>query len=351
MAGMNSHRLRCAATVVLVAVLTPTTFPSPRNPARPPLPATIRIPVTVLDKETGAPYSQLNRERFQVLEDGVGQPITGFIPAEERTSAVILLEASRRLYWIYPGDARALLETLTASLASSLGVLLDAADYLALVSFDARPHVWVDFTSTGRPLQHALASLQEQALPRPSSNLYDALLFLLSGGTDDQGTEYRGMPEIGGKTAIILMATGWDTASRASAKVVWHRLERAGVPVHVIGLTELIYERLEPFVSSSALLGVARAVRTLRALAERSGGRFVELTAEGQLSSALHLIANALSGQYVLEVTLTPSGRRPGKHTIDVLVDVDGDGHPDNARLTLSHPRTLHMPKSSASVK
>lgn len=335
-------------TVVLVAVLAPTAFTSWQNPARSPLPATIRIPVTVLDKETGAPYPRLNRERFQILEDGVRRPITGFVSAEERTSVVILLEAGRRLYWVYPGDARSLMETLTASLASSFGVLLDAADYLALVSFDARPRVWVDFTSAGRPLQQALTTLRERALPRPSSNLYDALLFLLDGGTDDQGTEYKGMPEIGGKTAIILMATGLDTASRASAQEVWHRLERAGVPIHVIGLIELIYRRLESFASSSASLGVARAVRTLRTIAERSGGRFVELTTEGQLPSALHLIANALGGQYVLEVALNPSGHRPGKRTIDVLVDVDGDGHSDNARLMLSYPGVIHVPESEA---
>lgn len=297
----------------------------------------VNVPVAVYDKKTGAVYQNLKKDNFQVFEDGVRQEITNFAAPEGALNLVLLLENNRRLREVDRGDYQPLMDTVVAAALSVADRHVRKGDYAALVSFDVRPKVECDFTDNPGELRRKVVEMARDFGAFSESNLHDALLFALRGGKDRDDVEYKGLVEVGGRTALLVIATGFDTFSRATLSETLKTVERAGVPIYAIGVADLLYKRLDPWLSGPASLDFQQAFNRLRSIAKSSGGQYYPITFETQLPATLDSVFTLLRSEYSLGY-MPSNPRAEGKRRkIEVLVDVNGDGRPDNERLVVQH--------------
>jgi len=296
----------------------------------------VSVPVVVFDKKTGRVYTGLKKENFTVLEDGVKQEIVTFNGEESPITLVMLLEYSRQIEWFR--------EEVINPAGLFVTRFVKPGDYIAIVAFDIRPAVLTDFTDSPARLREAIYLLIRNYPAFSESNLFDALNFVLRGGELD-GVEYTGLQEIEGRTAILLVAIGIDTFSKINYDEARKIVENAGVPIYAIGIGELAYLLLEHRLPPESRLTFLQAQNTLKTFAEVTGGRFYSVRFQGALPSVLESISVMLRTQYTLGYTPTNPRREGKRRRIQVLVDVDGDGKPDNDRLEVQHRRSYIEPK------
>ncbi len=296
----------------------------------------VTVPVVVFDKKTGRVYTGLKKQNFTVLEDGVRQEIVTFSGEESPITLVMLLEYSRQIEWFR--------EEVINPAGLFVTRFVKPGDYVAIVAFDIRPAVLTDFTDSPARLREAVYLLIRNYPAFSESNLFDALNFVLRGGELD-GAQYTGLQEIEGRTAVLLVAIGIDTFSKINYDEARKIVENAGVPIYAIGIGELAYLLLEHRLPPESRLTFLQAQNTLKTFAEVSGGRFYSVRFQGALPSVLESISIMLRTQYTLGYTPTNLRREGKRRKIQVLVDVDGDGRPDNDRLEVQHRRSYIEPK------
>jgi len=296
----------------------------------------VTVPVVVFDKKTGRVYTGLKKQNFTVLEDGVKQEIVTFNGEESPITLVLLLEYSRQIEWFR--------EEVINPAGLFVTRFVKPGDYIAIVAFDIRPAVLTDFTDSPARLREAIYLLIRNYPAFSESNLFDALSFVLRGGELD-GVEYTGLQQIEGRTAILLVAIGIDTFSKINYDEARRIVENAGVPIYAIGIGELAYILLEHRLPPESRLTFLQAQNTLKTFAEVTGGRFYSVRFQGALPSVLESISVMLRTQYTLGYTPTNPRREGKRRRIQVLVDVDGDGKPDNDRLEVQHRRSYIEPK------
>jgi len=296
------------------------------------------VPVVVFDKKTGQVFTGLKKQNFTVLEDGVKKTITTFSSEESPITLVMILEYSRQIEWFR--------EEVINPAGLFVTRFVKPGDYIAIVAFDMRPAVLVDFTDNPGQLREAVYLLVRNLPAFSESNLFDALNFVLRGGTLDN-VEYTGLQEIEGRTAVLLVAIGIDTFSKITFDQARKIVENSGVPIYAIGIGELAYIRLEPYLSPESRLNFLQAQNTLKTFAESSGGRFYSVRFQGALPSVLESISVMLRTQYMLGYMPTNTRREGKRRKIKILVDVDGDGKPDNDRLEVQHRQSYVEPKES----
>jgi Ca-activated chloride channel homolog len=313
---------------------------SAQDRTRPPQPGfrveaeAVRVPVVVVDKD-GNLYTQLTRENFQILEDGRPQEITSFEASESGTTIVLVLEFSQVVHYIRG-------EVLRPA-GVFVSHIMKQDDFAAIISFDTRPRILSDFTKNRQQLMSAVSDLMRSPPGFRDSSLFDAVAFAVDGGTLDL-VEYRGLREIEGRTGVILVATGINTFSRRSLGDTRRIVANAGVPIYAIGVGELSFIRAEPYLSGLQRLTFLQGQNQLRTFANESGGRFYNIRFPGQVSGVLDSISKMLRFQYTLAYTPSDPGRDGKRREIEVLVDIDGDGTPDNDRLDLSYRRYYYEP-------
>src|SRR6202023_1191181 len=97
----------------------------------------VNVDVVVTDNN-GNYLTGLKKENFRITEDGSPQTITNFAATEAPITIVLLLEFSRLGYQIFTANARNWSAAFLGNLKPS--------DWVALETFNMRPHVEVDFT-------------------------------------------------------------------------------------------------------------------------------------------------------------------------------------------------------------
>jgi VWFA-related protein len=304
----------------------------------------VNVPVVVYDKKTGAVYQNLKPANFELFEDKVKQEITHFAPISGTINLVMVLENNRSLRQINRGDYQPLADDVLAAASIFVTRFVVKGDYVAMVSFDMQPKVVTDFTDGVGQLRQGVAEVARDIVAFSESNLYDALLFVLIGGQDREGTEYTGLAQVEGRTAVLLIATGFNTFSRTTFDKMLKVVERAGVPIYTIGIGNLLYKRLDPYLSPSASLSWLQAFNTLRSIAESSGGQYFPVTFESELPATLEGVSALLHNQYSLGYAPSNPRAQGKRRKIELLVDVDGDGKPDNDRLVVQYRRSYREP-------
>ncbi|HWP44331.1 MAG TPA: VWA domain-containing protein [Blastocatellia bacterium] len=345
---MRATAIALVMVVGLVMAGQATVFSPPQTQVEPQIKlqtVLINVPVVVYDKKTGEVYQNLGPQNFQIFEDKVRQEITNFSPISDGVNVVLTLENNRRLREINRGDYQPLFDEVLAAASTFVGQFMRKGDYVAIVSYHMRPKVEADFTDNAGQLRLAISRMGRDILSFSESNLYDALVFVLTGGKDDEGNEYKGLVEVEGRTAVVLVATGFDTFSRATLDEALRIIERVGVPVYTVGIGNLFYKRYEPWLSSRASVDFLLAFNTLRSIAERSGGRHFPVTFESELAATISTISALLHSQYSLAYTPSNLRTEGKKRKIEVLVDVDEDGTPDNDRLVVQYRESYREPK------
>ena len=165
----------------------------------------VTVDVGVLLEKTHSFVPGLKPNNFRVYEDGVEQKVAGFKRVEAPITALMICEfASNGYWWLKANDMQ--------NAAYSFVQQLRPQDYVALMTFDMRTQIQLDFTQDKRQLLQAINSL---VIPGFSeTNVFDAL--------------YEGLDRlerIEGRKYIILIATGVDTFSKLTLDKILKRVK------------------------------------------------------------------------------------------------------------------------------
>lgn len=303
----------------------------------------VNVDVTVIDKKSGRLYTNLTQKNFIVYEDGVKQDISNFATGEGPMTAVLLLEnAYNNRYFRGNYFDPTFAEEIFKSAATFVGNFVKPDDHVALVTYSMRPKVVQDFTGDSRRLYQAVVSAYRDTLNFSEANIYDALSFALLGGKaiqlfEEQAgeSEYLGLQEVEGHSAVILVTLGIDTFSRITYDKAMKIVTKAGVPVFVVGVGNLFFKKYGDNLPPEQRLSFLQASNALNTFAKLSGGAYFPMTFETEIRSIMQSISAMLRSQFSLGYSPTNTRREGKERKLKVEVDVDGDGQADNKQLDL----------------
>src|SRR5947209_6694473 len=151
----------------------------------------VTVPVLVTTKD-GQFIPNLKKENFRVFEDGTQQTINDFKIEAAPITAVLLVEFASTTYPL-------LIDALRASYIFASTLKKD--DWVAVVSYDMRPDILVDFTQDKNAVMGAINTLRMPGFAE--TNLFDALY-----DTHDR------LARVEGHKYIVLVSSGIDTFSK-----------------------------------------------------------------------------------------------------------------------------------------
>lgn len=267
----------------------------------------VNVDVVVTDNH-GNFIPGLRKENFRILEDGVPQAITNFSPSDAPITIVILMEFSKLGYQIYAANA--------ANWAYGFLSQLKKDDWAALVSYDLKPRIEVDFTRDKREIQNTLARMYFPGFSE--ANLFDALIDTLDR-----------LKDVKGKKSILLLASGYDTFSRHTLDDALRRLRQSDVTIFSIGVGKELYEYYEARgrVGGPASIGYLQAENQLRSFARMTGGAALIPRFVGELPNFFQQVAAMLRNQYSLGY-IPANKTRDGKFRKIKVELVNDDGGP-----------------------
>jgi VWFA-related protein len=262
--------------------------------------AVVNVDVVITDNN-GNYLGGLTKDNFRILEDGAPQTISNFEAGTGPFTMVLLVEYSKLAYGYFLYNAR--------NWASLFLRNMQPQDWIALASFDTRPHIEVDFTHNPNEINRGLA---EMNLPFYSeSNLFDAVVDTLDR-----------MREIKGRKAILVLASGIDTFSRINLSTVLNRLkDENDTTIFCVGVGE------QAFMMSTGNLTYLQAQNQLKTFATMTGGRTWFPRFDADVPGIMQDVAASLRNQYSIAYTPTNTAA-DGKYRKIKVQLVDHDGKP-----------------------
>jgi VWFA-related protein len=267
----------------------------------------VNVDVLVTD-EDGRVLGGLKRENFRIIDNGREQAITNFSPVNAPITIVMLMEYSGFAYDYFAYKA--------AAWGSDFLDHLEPEDYVALVTYDIKPTVRVDFTRNKAAVRDSLSMLSYPSFRE--ANLFGAMLDTLDR-----------LERVRGKRSILLITTGVNTFSAANFDDVRQRLKEIDAPVFCIGIAEAEYMAAESRgqYSSGSNLSYLQSKNQLDTFAKMSGGMAWFPRFQGELPSIFDSVAVMLRNQYRLGFS-PPESMRDGKyHKLKINI-VGADGKP-----------------------
>lgn len=269
----------------------------------------VNVDLTVADRD-GNFVAGLQKNHFRVYEDGVEQEVVAFAPSEAPLTTVLLVESS-------PALGRLLWDNLDAAYLFLNQLRKD--DWVALVGYDIKPRLEVDFTRDRRAIVGALRQMQWGAGRFSEVNMFDALIDTL-----------EKLKDVEGKKSIVVIGTGFNTFSRHTWDDTQKLARDTRTTIFSIGMQwplELFYERAESYGyrTGAARMDVHIAQAQMRELSDLTGGRAYFPRFITELPGIYDAVGSMLRNQYSL--AFRPKNfRRDGKfHKISVeLVGPDG---------------------------
>jgi len=234
----------------------------------------VNLAVTVTDPK-GRFITDLGEGDFEVLEEGVRQPLTIFTREDLPVSLAILIDTSASM------EAK-LSQAQTA--ASRFVKTLHAADEAQVVQFSQRAEVVQDFTSDKAQLETAIRSTHATGDTALYTALYVALKELDRRHRDG---ELR-------RRAVVVLTDGEDTASSVTDEQVLDLAKHTGIGVYGVGL----YGAEVP--ASARPLNPDQSTFFFSALGKATGGQAHFLKNVSQLDGVYDRLAQELRSQYGL---------------------------------------------------
>ena len=270
--------------------------PAPEKPKKienmPDYSIRVDVPIVNLDvlvtTKDGQTIPNLRQENFKIFEDGQEQKIASFNKTEAPVTAVLLIEFAsggpfsglQSYYYIY--------DALNASYTFASG--LKKNDWVAVVSYDMKPQILVDFTQDKRAIMGALNMLR---IPGFSErNLFDALFDTLDR-----------VDRIEGKKYIILVSSGADTFSKLTYDQIMKKIKGTkDVTIYPVSIGWYWREMMD----ARGMAGGARQVGWLQndnqmnTFAKLTGGRAYFPRFEGELPEIFNQINSDIRNQYTI---------------------------------------------------
>src|ERR1700719_2757573 len=162
----------------------------------------VNVDVLVTTKD-GQFIPGLKKDNFRVMEDGVQQSVVDFDISQAPITAVLLVEFASTNYYF-------MMDALNASY--SFANSLKKNDWVAVISYDMKPHILADFTQDKQEVYGALNQLRIPGFAE--TNLFDALYDTLDRVDQIEGRKY-----------IILVTTGVDTFSKLNLDQITKKIK------------------------------------------------------------------------------------------------------------------------------
>jgi VWFA-related protein len=244
----------------------------------------VTVDVGVLLEKTGQFVPGLKPSNFKLYEDGVEQKVTGFKRVEAPITALMLCEFANSNYtyrFIY--DMR--------NAAWEFAQQLRPQDYVALMTFDMRTQIWLDFTQDKRQLLNAIQSL---VIPGFSErNLFDALY-----EAEDR------LSRIEGHKYIILIASGRDTFSKLTLDKILQKVKTTpDITIFAIstgGALRAMTEGGPGFGQQLRDIDYLQADNQMKTFAKTTGGMFFAPRFVGEMPDIFSDINRAIRSKYEL---------------------------------------------------
>jgi Ca-activated chloride channel family protein len=259
--------MRTFTTIALLAAATLTAAAQQEAPTFKATTQIVSVPATVLDGQ-GRLVPNLDEDQFTILDNGKLQGITFFQNETQPFSVVVMLDYS-------------------ASMTSSLDLLRAAAEQFLLRmlpqdkgqvgAFSDRIEFSGQFTNDRDDLISALRDLQYGNPTR----LWDAV---------DQSIDM--LKPVEGRKVVLVFTDGDDTYSKIGFGSVLDHAKQNEVMVYAIGLQSQYF--------NGQRMVRSQPDRSLRKIAEETGGGYFELKKTTELASTFTRVAQELHSQYAL---------------------------------------------------
>jgi len=246
----------------------------------------VDVPLVTLDvlvtTKDGQTIPGLKQDNFKIMEDGQPQKISSFNQTQAPITAVLLIEYAANMWGAYNYDA------LNASYTFASGLRKD--DWVAVVFYDMKPQILVDFTQDKRAVLGALNMLRFPGFSE--RNLFDALF-----DTMDR------IDRIEGKKYIILISSGADTFSKLTYDQTLKKVKATkDITIYAISIGWWIRE----YMDAHGMAGGAREVGWLQndnqmtTFAKLTGGRAYFPRFQGELPEIFNQISSDIRNQYTI---------------------------------------------------
>jgi Ca-activated chloride channel family protein len=278
-----------AALVTLTLVVAPATAAllAQQAPAFRAGVQTVPVYATVVDA-SGRLVPSLEREHFEVFDNGVPQPLTMFESDVQPIKVVVMLDTS--------GSMTLHLKLLKEA-AEQFVLRLLPDDRARIGSFSDRINLSPTFTSDRDELIRVLHNDIQYGNP---THLWDAIDYSMTALSREEG-----------RRVVLIFTDGADMYSRkTSYDEVLARAQKEEFMIYAIGL------------HGQVLGQTTRPDRGLRKLAEETGGGYFELKTTADLGPTFTRVADELHRQYVLG--FSPTTLDGKTHRIDVKIKVSG---------------------------
>jgi Ca-activated chloride channel family protein len=243
----------------------------------------VSVPTTVTDGQ-GRLVPNLEQSQFSILDNGKPQEITFFQNETQPFTVVVMLD--------YSASMTANLELLRAATEQFLLRMLPQ-DKGMVGAFSDRIEFSGNFTNDRDDLISALKDLQYGNPTR----LWDAV---------DQSIEM--LKTVQGRRIVLVFTDGDDTYSKAGFGTVLDHAREQETMVYAIGL-QSVYFNGQRMVRS-------QPDRSLRKIAEETGGGYFELKQTDELAPTFTRVAQELHSLYTLG--FTPSVLDGKEHKLEV---------------------------------
>ncbi len=256
----------------------------------------VDVPVVTMDvsvtTKDGQAIPNLHQQNFKILEDGVEQKITNFRQSQDAPiTAVLLIEfAANDWTGSYNYDA------LNASYTFASG--LKKEDWVAVVFYDMKPQILVDFTQNKQAVMGALNMLR---IPGFSErNLFDALFDTLDR-----------LDRIEGKKYVILVSSGRDTFSKINLDQILKKVKSTkDTTIYAVSIGRWLREWYDAhgMVGGVTMTDWLQADNRMNTFARLTGGRAYFPRFEGELPEDFNAIAADIRNQY--EIAYHPTNTK-----------------------------------------
>lgn len=271
----------------------------------------VNVGVIVTD-HNGHFVEGLRREDFQVFDNGIEQPLTGFAPIEEPGQVLLLIEAGPAVYLLESGHvwaANALLDGLSAD------------DRVAVVKYADSPATLLDFTADKKAASVAFGQLRFN-LGFGSLNLSSSVSKVL-----------EWLANVQGKKTIVLLSTGVDTSPSNEAALLMQQLKVSDVRLLAVSLAGGLQNPRPGSKKKSTTKDTGQTAQQfeeadelLKQMAVSTGGRAYFPSNAREFNSVYGEIAQLIRHEYSL--AFEPPARDGLVHTIEIRVNAPQSSTP-----------------------
>ena len=242
----------------------------------------VLVPAHVTDG-FGAPITDLAKENFRILEDGVEQPITYFATEETPVSVGFLFDSS--------GSMRNKMRQ-SSEAAAAFFKTANKDDEFFLVEFNEHAKLSVPFTSNANEVYQRVAHVK----PLGRTSLLDAIHLALE---QMKGAQHS-------RKAIVIVSDGGDNRSRYTFGEIKNSMLESDVQVYSMGI-------FDPEDQRKRTPEEKNGPHLLGELSEESGGKHFSVDNLDDLPAISSQIGEELRSQYILGYS-PPNPDRDGKY-------------------------------------